>query len=141
MEARSLLDKLDKDNLSIIIMSDSKMLYSSGKNGIAPLVKAIDTLGQRKLKGSIVVDKIIGKASALLICYFGAKKAIAKVMSKGGLKALERFGIEHFADTMVNEIRNRTDTDFCPFEKLVLNVEKPIDAYRLMKEQLNKSVC
>ena len=141
MEARNLLNKLEKDSLSIVIMSGSRTLYSSGASGITPLVEAIDTLGRRELKDSIVVDKIIGKASALLICYFGAKKAIAKVMSMGGLKVLERFGVEHFADTMVSEIRNRTDTDFCPFEKLVLKVEKPAEAFRLLKQQLNKGAC
>jgi hypothetical protein len=141
MEARNLLDKLDKYNLSIIIMSGSKTLYSSGASGIKPLVEAIDKLGRRVLKDSTVVDKIIGKASALLICYFGAKKAIAKVMSSGGLRVLDLYGVEHIADTLVNEIRNRTDTDFCPFEKLVLNVERPADAFRLMKQQLRNGVC
>jgi hypothetical protein len=141
LEARSLLLMLEKDNLSLVILSGSKTLYSSRASGINPLVEAIDKLGRRALKGSIVVDKIVGKASALLICYFGARKAVAKIMSSEGKRVLEQHRVEYFADTFVNEIKNRTGTDFCPFEKLVLKVEKPADALRLVKRQLRDGVC
>ncbi len=141
MSLQNLVTALDRDGLNLIILSKGKTIYSSKEDGINPLIDAIDTLGTDRLKDSVVVDKIIGKASALLICYIGAKKASAKVMSKMGAGVLSRHGIECFAELITDEIRNRTNTDICPFEKAVLRTSSPRKAYELIKSSITNSAC
>jgi hypothetical protein len=132
---------IEREGLNLCILSKGKAIYSTKVDGIKPLIDAIDTLGTDRLKDSIVIDKIIGKASALLICYIGAKKASAKVMSKMGASVLSRHGIEYFAELITDEIRNRTNTDICPFEKAVLKTSSPRKAYELIKSSLRNSAC
>lgn len=141
MSLQNLLSLLGREGSNLIILSQGKTIYSSKGDGIKPLIDAIDTLGTDRLKDSVVIDKIIGKASALLICYFGAKKASAKVMSKMGASVLSRHGIEHFAKLITHEIRNRTNTGICPFEKAVLRTSSPRKAYELIKSSITNSAC
>jgi hypothetical protein len=141
LSLQNLLGVIEREGLNLCILSKGKAIFSSREDGIKPLIDAIDTLGSDRLKNSIVIDKIIGKASALLICYFGAKKASAKVMSKMGASVLDRHGIEYFAELITDEIRNRTNTDICPFEKAVLKTSSPDKAYELIKSSLRNSAC
>jgi hypothetical protein len=136
LDAHTLLAELNEEKLSLLILEESRVLYCSRADSIKPLVEAIDLLGPNTLKGSTVVDRIIGKASALLICYFGAGAAVAEVMSARGTKVLDLYGVKHFANTSVREIRNRSGTGTCPFEKIVLRVENPAEAYHLIKQKL-----
>jgi hypothetical protein len=133
-----LLARLDKEELSVIIVSKSKVLYTSQVHGIAPLIDAIDRVGVDALRGSEVADRVIGKASALLICYFEAKKAFAKIMSVAGAEVLRSHAIDFFTEKSTKEIRNRNNSDICPFEKAVLQVDNPSEAYRLIKLQIGR---
>jgi hypothetical protein len=141
LSLQNLLTALDREDLNLVILSKGKTIYSSKEDGIKPLIDAIDAIGTDRLRGSVVIDKIIGKASALLICYIGAKKASAKVMSKMGASVLSRHGIEYFAELITHEIRNRTNTGICPFEKAVLRTSSPRKAYELIKSSIKDSGC
>ncbi|WXG47044.1 MAG: DUF1893 domain-containing protein [Candidatus Atabeyarchaeum deiterrae] len=134
MSELSLLERLDEEDLNLIIMSKRGLLYSSRDRGINPLIDAIDSLGIRKLQDSTVVDRIIGKASALLICHFNAKNALAKLMSAKGADVLKEKGIGYYAEASTRDIKDKTKTDICPFEKIVLQVNSPSEAYKLLKE-------
>jgi hypothetical protein len=137
----NLLARLKNENLSLLILSGSMVLYCSKAEGIAPLIEAIDEVGIDTLRGSIVADRVIGKASALLICYFKAKKASAKIMSAWGADVLRANGVDYFAEKLVSEIRNKTNTDMCPFEKMIMEVNKPSKAYELIRSNLSRNTC
>nr|MDO8133502.1 DUF1893 domain-containing protein [Candidatus Njordarchaeum guaymaensis] len=139
MHPGNLLARLDREKLSLLILSASKVLYSSKADGITPLIEAIDEVGIDALRGSIVADRVIGKASGLLICYFKAEKAFAKIMSARGVDVLRACGVDYFAEKSTEEIRNKTNTDICPFEKMVAEVDNPSEAYRLIKRQISKN--
>jgi hypothetical protein len=134
-----LLTRLDEEKLSVIIVSKSKVLYTSKVHGIAPLIDAIDKLGVDALRGSEVADRVIGKASALLICYFEARKAFAKIMSVAGAEVLRSHAIDFLTEKSTKEIRNRNNSDICPFEKAVLQIDNPSEAYRLIKSQIRRT--
>lgn len=135
----NLLARLDKEELSLLVLSGSRVLYSSKADGIRPLIEAIDSLGIKMLQGSVIVDKVVGKASALLICYFGAKRTFAKIMSVTGAGVLRAHRVDYFAKKLVREIRNKNNTDICPFEKVVMQVDKPSEAYTLIRSKLNEN--
>ncbi|MEM2997076.1 MAG: DUF1893 domain-containing protein, partial [Candidatus Bathyarchaeia archaeon] len=64
------VEELERRKLSVLIYGGGEAIYSSSEKGVIPLLKAIDLLGLEGLRGSIVADKVIGKAAALLIMYF-----------------------------------------------------------------------
>lgn len=128
------LKRLDAEGLNLVILKGGRLLYSSEKDGMAPLLEAIDRLGLRRLKNSVVADKIVGKASALLISYFKASEVYTRLLSRSAIKVLEKHGIKYAFEKAVDNIRNKEDTDICPFEKFVLEIEDPQEGYRKLKQ-------
>lgn len=132
----SYVEKLRKENLSLIILKNEKVFYESSEEGMQPLLKAINTLGLSALKGSVVVDKIVGKAAALLVSYFGAREVHCITMSVRATKVLDKQGISYFTERLIPEIMNKVGTDICPFEKTVLNEENPEKGYKRLLAKL-----
>ncbi len=133
MDFRSLLK-----NYSIVIIQNGEIMYRSGAAGVAPLLEAIESIGVEKLRGSLVADKVVGKAAALLLALFKPRYVFSMIMSKLAINVLEENGIEFDSDKLVDHILNRDKTDLCPFEKAVLNINDPGKAYRVIKEALQK---
>jgi len=103
---------------------------------MCPLFDAINTLGLQSLNDSIVVDKIVGKAAAILISYFQAKEVYCIVLSHGAKTFLEKQGMKHFSEQVIPVIKNKLGTDMCPFEKVILNVEDPQEGYEVLTKKL-----
>lgn len=127
------LAKLEKEGLSLLILKEGKTLFKRRHGGIAPLLEAIEELGLGLLSGSTVVDKVVGRAAALLIAYFRAGGVFARVMSKDGARILERKGIRFAAKEFVENIKNKDGTGICPFERLVSGMEDPQEAYQILR--------
>jgi hypothetical protein len=128
------LKRLDAEGLNLLILKGGKHLYSSKKAGMAPLLEAIDSLGLRRLKNSVVADRIVGKASALLIGYFKASKVYTRLLSSTAIKVLEKHGIKYAYERVVDNIRNKEDAGICPFEKVVLEIEDPKEGYKKLRQ-------
>jgi len=139
MMLSALLRRLDEEGLSLIIMADGKTVFSSNKDGMVPLLEAIDKIGASRLSGSVVVvDKIVGKAAALLICVFKAQKVYTKMMSVKAIKMLDDNSIEYSAGKIIPEILNKTGTDICPFEKAVSETDDPEEGNKRLRELVKK---
>ncbi len=132
----SLISLLDQQGLNLLILKGDKTIYSSKEGGMLPLLEAIDQLGLRALADSTVVDQIVGRAAALLISHFKAKEVYTKLLSKRAIEILEKQGIAYAAKRVVSTIRNKDDTDICPFEKMVLTIDNPEEGYRKLKNEL-----
>jgi len=135
-ELKDLIKKLDKEELNLLILKDGEIIYSSKQDGMAPLLEAIDQLGLEKLLNSTVVDKIVGKAAALLITYFKAEEVYTKLLSRSAIEVLKKYGISYAAEKVIDYIRNKEDKDICPFEKMVLKIEDPKEGYKKIKNEL-----
>ncbi len=135
---KDLINKLDKEELNLLILKDGEIIYSSREDGMAPLLEAIDQLGLEKLVDSTVVDKIVGKAAALLIAYFKAKEVYTKLLSRSAIKALKAHGINYEAERVIDHIRDKENKDICPFERMVLKIEDPQEGYKKIKTNLSE---
>ena len=77
------LEELDKTGNSLMIYSHGQLIFQSTSKGIRPHLEAIEAHGDG-LRGTLMVDKIVGRAAALLILYSGAAEAHAQVLSRPG---------------------------------------------------------
>jgi hypothetical protein len=102
------LDELERTGNSLMVYSGGRLIFQSGSKGIRPHLEAIDDLGER-LRGSVMVDKIVGRAAALLILYSGAAEAHIKML-----------------DGRI----------YCPFEAMVQGLSDPGEAYRAIVEKI-----
>ena len=113
------------EEYSIIIFKESEIVFRSKQQGIVPLIQAIEENGIEKLAKSIVLDRVVGKAAALLFVFFKAKKVYAKIISGSGLKVLMNNEIDMEFEKVVKNILNREGTDLCPFEKATIKISDP----------------
>jgi len=125
----SYIKKLDKEELNLIIIKNGEPIFKSSRKGMAPLLEAIENLGLPKLSDTIVVDKLVGKAAALIICFLKAREVQTKILSMTAREILEKHEIKYSSDGIIPKILNRSGTDLCPFEKAVSDTQDPVEGY------------
>ncbi len=117
---------------SLVVIEDNKMSCYEGR-GISPLLRYLES-GSTFENATIVGDKKIGRASALLLVYGKVKKVYTPVISKPAIEVFKAFHVKYSADEVVDNIMNQTQTDLCPMEKKVQNVDSPEKAYEIFKK-------
>ena len=126
----SYIKRLDEEKLNLIIIKNRKDIFKSSKKGMVPLLDAIENLGLPKLSNSIVIDKLVGKAAALIICFFKAREVQTKILSVKARDVLEKYEIKHSSYTVIPKIMNKSGIDICPFEKAVSETQDPTEGYK-----------
>ena len=128
---------LSESKYSIVVVRNGIVLTKKQGNGIKPFLETIDELGQ-KMNGSTIGDRILGKASALLCVYSKVANVYSPQSTKSALAVLIRAGIPGQTDEMIPYIKNRYGNDICPFEKMLLNIDSPDEAYKILKQAVDK---
>ncbi len=132
---------LERIDLSIVgFKDDGEIVISFSGKGVVPLLNFIeenkDNLG--KYENLFIGDKVIGKASALLLILLKPRFVFGKVMSRRAKDVLEDNRIRNEYETIVEEILNSDKSDMCPFEKSVLSISKPEEALSIVQETLKQ---
>lgn len=130
-------DILLKSDCSIVVIKNNSILTQKKGNGIKPILDVIEELGS-ELKGSIIGDRILGKASALLCVYSEVSGVYSIQATKTAIAVLIRAGIPGETDEMIPYIKNKNGDDICPFEKMLLNIDSPEEAFTVLKKKLNR---
>ena len=129
--SRALVKKAISDlGFSFVAYRGSSLIYSSKSDGVLPVF----TLVNKNLNfinnfyGMYLGDRVIGKASALLITILMPRYVFGKTISLSAKDVLEQHKIPFEFETLTPVIKNRGRTDICPFEKAVLNTKDPLTA-------------
>ncbi len=108
------------DDITCVIASD-EVIYRSRKRGIAPVLQHLNN--KNDISGSVVADRIVGKAAAMLFIKAGIAEVYGEVMSSKAIELLEDHHIPCTCKEKVDIIINRQGTDICPMEKTVQNID------------------
>jgi hypothetical protein len=122
------LEELDNTGNSLMIYKADKLVFESQSKGIRPYLEAINSV-KEGLNGTTVVDKIVGRAAALLIVYIEAEKVFASVLSRPGKEVLDQYGFNVVFSNLVDQIKLKDGRIFCPFERMVQGISDPRIAY------------
>ncbi|MCR4662633.1 MAG: DUF1893 domain-containing protein [Endomicrobiaceae bacterium] len=114
-------------NHSLLVYKDGNITFQDEK-GIQPLLIQIKNKG---LKNAIVIDKIVGKAAALLMVYGKVKQVHTNIIAKDAIKVFEKYKIEYSYMELVDHIQNMKKDGLCPMEQKVLNTDSPRKAYKI----------
>lgn len=125
---------LSSEDYSIVVIQDGKILIHKKGDGIKPILKVIDELGD-EMQDTVVGDRILGKASAFLCRYSKVKGVYSPQATKTAIAILIIGKIPCQVDEMIPVIKNKSGDGLCPFEKMLKNVESPEEAYRILKEK------
>ena len=128
MHIEDLKDILLKENHTIVIYKSDASVIVSNDRGVAPLMQLLkeDAL---QLRDSMVADKVIGKAAALLMVYAGVKEVYTPTISKPAVEVFENNDIKLTYDKIVDRIINRKGDGLCPMETLCLDINNPEEAF------------
>jgi hypothetical protein len=130
------LKRLEESGLNFLVFRNREVIFSSGGNGITPIVDAIDSLDRECMRGVITADRIVGRAAALLNIYLGASEVHAMLITKGAKQTLLENGVEHYFRQETDAIKTRDGVIYCPFEKMVQDILDPEEAYLMIKKKL-----
>ncbi|MBQ2853485.1 MAG: DUF1893 domain-containing protein [Bacteroidales bacterium] len=131
MNINDLKDILLKENHTLVIYKNNASVITSNDRGVNSLIKLIKE-DKSQLSGSLIADKVIGKAAALLMIYAGVKEIYAPIISKPALQTLLKHNVKVYYNKEVERIINRKGDGLCPMETLCLDIEKPDEAYLLL---------
>ena len=133
-QAVSLLKSHEKNTLAVVNRGESRVFT---RRGVAPLLELLNS-EPNVLRGASVADKVTGAATAFMLVYGGAKRLHTGVISRRAAKILSEYSIEFTADTVVENIINRTGDGFCPMELAVKDIDEPAEAVRAVVKKLDE---
>ena len=131
------LEALKETGNSLMIYRNGQLIFQSANKGIRPHLEAIDQFGE-DLHGTVMVDKIVGRAAALLILYSRAAEAHASIISAQGKRVLEAHGLRFIYEYEVDHIKMQDGRIFCPFEAMVQGFTDPEEAYCAIVEKMRR---
>ena len=111
-------------------------LFKSTKRGVKPLLEVIDN--NLDYKNGIAVDKVVGKAAALLYVIIGIKTLHADIISQYALDVLNKNNIETTYNNLVPSILNRKKDGYCPMESTCKDIDDPDIAIISIKNKLKE---
>ncbi len=127
-----LTSTLHESGASLVVSSRGE-LRTFFKKGVRDLEDLLDH-DPDFLKGAVVADKVVGKASAGMMAFGGVVKVYAETLSRLAIPMLETGGIEYSYGTLVDQIIIPEGDDRCPLEKIVFSAKTPGEVVSSLRE-------
>ncbi len=133
MTVKQALERVRAGLASCIVLRAQETETEVLGRGIAPLLQLYD---RGVLRDAIVVDKIVGRAAAMLMVDAGVSACHALTMSRGAWDCFFAAGIPAQYEQLTEGIINRNGDGPCPMEYAVQSVENPAQAVTVIRETL-----
>lgn len=134
MEIEELKTILEKNDYTLVVDRKGE-IYTSYLKGVAPVLNPMKE-DIHFFKDAIVVDRVVGKAAAMLFIKGHIQKIHTHIISLYACQILEKYGIAYTYDECVDYIINRQGNGMCPMEETVLNIDDIDEAFiALIKKQ------
>ncbi|MFC1932217.1 DUF1893 domain-containing protein [Chloroflexota bacterium] len=114
------------------VYKDNKLLFSSNKDRLLPLLEYIDRFALYHQQ-VVIFDKIMGNAAALLSVKASCEEVYSPLGSQLAVKTLDKYSIKYHLTEIVPYIQKPNGEDMCPMEKLSINIE-PEEFYEIIKK-------
>ena len=118
------IKEVEKQNTSVALVTADGRIFTDNGKSVRPLHRLF-LQHRSEFAGGFVADRVIGKAAASILVAGGVKEAFGFLMSEAGLNYLEAHGIKASYATLTPHILNRAETDLCPMEKTVKDLDDP----------------
>lgn len=136
MNLQPLKEKLKEDDATLVAQVKGE-IYESHLHGIGPILNPMKE-NLSFFEDGIVVDRVIGKATAMLLILSKVKYIYAYVMSEKAKEILDMYHIDYGYEETVPYIINRTHDGMCPMEKTVYDMTDLNEAFVALKKKQNE---
>jgi hypothetical protein len=117
-------ERLNSGESVLVVVKKGLVIAERQGRGIRPLFETVQQLG-RRVEGSSIADKVIGKAAALLCIHYRVSAIYTPVMGLNAQRILDQYNLYYEADRIVPCILNNDGTDSCPLEKITAEIDDP----------------
>ena len=131
----SAINLIRADKASCVVIKDKKIVNIEHASGISPIIAMYES---GVLENAVIVDKIIGKAAALVMSLGGVKACYGITTSVSAIEHLKSRGIEVKYDNCVDHIINRRGDGLCPMEDAVKDISNETEALEAIKKRLSE---
>lgn len=129
----SAITLIDENAASCVVIKDNRIVKTAYDAGLKPLIALYH---EDALKDALVVDKIIGKAAAMVLVLGGAKQAYGRSVSRAALEYLRLHGIAADGREIIEQISNRRGDGICPMERAVMDITDPREGLNRLEETI-----
>lgn len=126
---------ITKGKATCVVIKNGQIINIESGNGIKPVITLYE---QCLFVDATVVDKIIGKATAMILVLGKVKSCYGVTISKSALKYLTDHNVSVGFDTCVDHIVNRSGDGVCPMEQTVKDIDSPEEALVALKSKLQE---
>ncbi|WP_270469903.1 DUF1893 domain-containing protein [Catenibacterium mitsuokai] len=109
-------------------------MYDSHLRGVAPILNPMKK-DIYYFKDAIIVDKVIGKAAAMLLTLSKVRYVYAYVISESAIEIFNQYHISYDYTKRVPYIINRSKDGMCPMEQAVNNITNLNMAFEILKDK------
>jgi iron complex outermembrane receptor protein len=120
---------------AVAFKENGELVLTFEGSGVRPVFEFIDKNNSQldKYAGLYWGDRVVGKASAMLLILTKPKYIYGELMSEEAMKVLEAHGITFGFGEKVPYIMNIKQDGMCPFEKAVIDIEEPSNSPQKIK--------
>lgn len=124
----NLINLLKQNHLTIIAQLKDNGIYQSQLRGIAPVLNKLQE-NELFFEDAIIVDKVVGRAAAMLFTKANVKHIYALTISKKAIAILDKYHMKYTYDSVCEFVENRTHTGMCPMEQSVEHIDDIQEGY------------
>ncbi len=132
---RDKIAALQTSGLSLHVEKEGRVIFSSPESMLKPLFTCLNQHPE-EMVGCTVVDKIVGRAAAMLCARSGVARVITPLISRSAIDILNRYGIAYHALRVIPQIMNRDQSAPCPMEQLAGQYEQPADFFAELSRRM-----
>ncbi|HQQ89280.1 MAG TPA: ECF transporter S component [Oscillospiraceae bacterium] len=132
---RSAVNLIREGTATCVVIRENRIVRTGTGMGIGPVIQLYE---EGALEDVSVVDKIVGKAAAMVFVLGGAKSCYGVTMSKSAEAYLTAHHISTASDTLVEIITDRTGGGICPMEQAVMEIDDPAEGLAALKKRLEE---
>jgi len=129
----SAINLIREERAVCIVIKNGVIVKTETGRGVQPIIGMYES---GILKDAYVVDKVVGKAAAMVMTKGGIKGCHAVTVSRGALEWFQRNRIEVEYDTCAEYIINRKGDGMCPMEQTVKELFDDTEVIDLLKKRL-----
>ena len=128
---------IEAGDFGCAVIKNNVIIHKGRGKGVSPLLELASTAeGLKKMENALVVDRIIGKAAAMLVVMGKVTHAYGLTMSKSGEEYLHAHGVKTKNNRCVDAISDRTGRGICPMERSVMEIDDPREGFEKLQETL-----
>ncbi len=127
--------QIKSDQAACVVLRDGAVVKTAEGRGIGPILELFD---EGVLAGATVVDKIVGKAAAMVMTAGGVSACYALTVSKTALSWFRAHGVAVEYETCVDVIINRQGDGPCPMEQTVKEIDSEDEALLALRAKIDE---